>query len=333
MSNTAVMPAFDAGAAVDVSVVAVSYNTASLLGKMWDALKRSGDHIKLEMIVVDNASRDDSAQLLRNDPDFSGFKTIENKVNVGFGRANNQGVACASGRYILLLNTDAFVSPDTLEKVLAYMDSHPQCGVLGTRLTGRDGDQQPNCRFFPTIWNLFLSRAGLSKLFPWVRMIDLPAEKRDVRTPTECDWVTGCFMMIRREVVEATGLFDRRYFLYFEEVDFCVSAKKLGWKIVYLPTTDVIHLGGESAKSDATLTEAGKQISVLQIESELLYVRKHFGRSGLLAHLCLCRLADLIRALRFLKNRNAPGLTALRQDAANRQRLLRETKWGTTPTR
>jgi GT2 family glycosyltransferase len=140
-------------------------------------------------------------------------------------------------------------------------------------------------------------------------------------------------MLIRRDVVAATGLFDPRYFLYFEEVDFCLNAKRRGWKIVYLPTTRVVHLGGESAKSDAQLSESG-QISVLQIESELLYIRKHFGRTGLLAHVCLCELADAMRACKsMLKRRALAGLAAISAQARNRRRILAETRWGTRPTR
>ena len=324
----------EATAGIDVSVVAVSYNTAHLLGKMWDALTRSRAHIDLEMIVVDNASRDDSLHLLRTRPEFTNFKIIENQRNVGFGRANNQGVAVASGRYVLLLNTDAFVSQDTLSTVLAFMDSHPECGVAGTRLVGGDGLQQPNCRSFPTVMNLFLARCGLARLFPWVRMIDSPRPDQTDKAPTMCDWVTGCFMMIRREVIEAIGLFDPRFFLYFEEVDFCRSVKGHGWNIVYLPATEVTHLGGESAKSESALTESGQQISPLQIESEILYVRKHFGLPGLVGHACLSWLADGILAIKWLaRRRNTKGLVPIREHSFGFWTLLFATHWGSQPTR
>jgi GT2 family glycosyltransferase len=225
------------------------------------------------------------------------------------------------------------VSDDSLDAALAYMDSHPECGVLGTHLVGRDGTPQPNCRYFPTIANIFVARSGLARAFPRLRMVDPPDALRYPSVATECDWVTGCFMLIRRDVVAATGLFDPRYFLYFEEVDFCLNAKRRGWKIVYLPTTRVVHLGGESAKSDAQLSESG-QISVLQIESELLYIRKHFGRAGLLAHVCLCELADAMRACKsMLKRRALTGLAGISAQARNRRRILAETRWGTRPTR
>ncbi len=130
----------------DVSVIVVNYNTAHLLHRMWDALQGSRGDLRLQIIVVDNASRDDSVAMLQSD--FGEAQLIVNKTNVGFGRANNQGLALATGRYVLLLNTDAFVAPDTLGKTVAYMDAHAECGVLGVRLVGSDGELQPSCRYF-----------------------------------------------------------------------------------------------------------------------------------------------------------------------------------------
>ena len=205
----------------DVSVIVVNYNTAHLLHRMWDALQRSRGDLRLQIIVVDNASRDDSVAMLRRD--FGEAQLIVNETNVGFGRANNQGLALATGRYVLLLNTDAFVAPDTLRKTVAYMDAHAECGVLGVRLVGSDGELQPSCRYFPTPWNTFLARTGLARFFPPVRMVDdMSWDHASVR---ECDWVVGCYYLVRREVIDQVGLFDPRYFLYCEEVDHCRSGQ------------------------------------------------------------------------------------------------------------
>ena len=231
----------------DVSVIVVNYNTAHLLHRMWDALQRSRGNLRMQIIVVDNASRDDSVALLRRD--FSDAQLVVNETTVGFGRANNQGLSLATGRHVLLLNTDAFVAPDTLRKTIDYMDTHPDCGVLGVQLVGDDGERQPSCRYFPTPWNVFLARTGLAGFFPRVRMVDdMGWDHASVR---ECDWVVGCYYLVRREVIDEVGLFDPRYFLYSEEVDHCKAAKQAGWKIVFFPDTSVVHLGGESAKSDA----------------------------------------------------------------------------------
>ena len=273
----------------DVSVIVVNYNTAHLLNEMRDALDASTGSLAVELVIVDNASRDDSMSVIQRD--FAGAKTIFNDKNVGFGRANNQGFALTTGRYVLLLNTDAFVAPDTLRKTIEYMDAHADCGVLGVRLVGRDGEMQPCCRNFPTPWNVFLKRTGLQWLSPRTTMVDdLDWDHASTR---ECDWVIGCYYLVRREVIEQVGLFDPRYFLYSEEVDHCRMTKSAGWKVVFFPHTTVVHVGGESAKSDSQLT-AGRQISALQIESEILYFRKHHGLKGALLALCLSTLADLL---------------------------------------
>ena len=117
---------------------------------------------------------------------------IANSVNVGFGRANNQALPHVRGRYVLLLNTDAFVSADTLPKTVSFMDAHPRCGVLGVKLVGEDGSLQPSCRYFPTPWNVFLASTGLQRFFPRTRLVDdMSWDHASVR---ECDWVPGCYL-------------------------------------------------------------------------------------------------------------------------------------------
>jgi GT2 family glycosyltransferase len=317
--------------AVDVSVLIVNYNTSHLLKELWDALMRSKGALSLQTIVVDNASRDDSVSVLRRD--YPDAQLIVNADNVGFGRANNQALAAgARGRYVLLLNTDAFVAPDTLTKTVRYMDAHPDCGILGVRLVGRDGELQPSCRYFPTPWNVFLARTGLARFLPKVRMVDdMSWNHASVR---ECDWVSGCYLLVRRDVIDQIGLFDPRYFLYYEELDHCFAAKRAGWKVVFFPDTQVVHIGGESAKSDSALTSGGRQIQVLQIESELLFFRKNHGLGGLLASLLLSTLADLILALKhLLKGNGLAGLSTHWSHTCAVWRLFARTRRGTVPTR
>ena len=325
-------PTFDGadGSNIDVSVVVVNFNTAGLLKEMRDALMQSKGDLSLQTIVIDNASLDDSVAVLQRE--FSDAHVIVNQANVGFGRANNQALGIASGRYVLLLNTDAFVAPDTLASTVRYMDEHPECGVLGVRLVGRNGELQPACRNFPTPWNMFLSRAGLARIFPKVRMVDEPLP--DDETPRECDWVVGCYMLVRTSVIEQCGLFDPRYFLYFEEVDFCRRAKRAGWKVVHFPCTTVVHLGGESAKSIGPVTAAGQQISKLQIESSLLYYRKNHGPVGVFAFILLSWLSDLIHVTKWLfRGGGLKGLEPVFDHARATLSLLVKTRVGCEPTR
>lgn len=314
----------------DVSVVVVNYNTAHLLHDMWNALERARGDLRLQIIVIDNASRDDSVALLQRD--FPQLELIVNPRNVGFGRANNQALPFVTGRHVLLLNTDAFVAPDTLARTVAYMDANADCGILGVRLVGRDGALQPSCRYFPTPWNVFLKRAGLKRLFPRTRMVDDMAW--DHASTRECDWVPGCYYLVRRELIAQVGLFDPRFFLYSEEVDHCRVAKRAGWKVVYFADTSVIHLGGESARSDSDLTSSGKQISALQVESELLYFRKHFGLGGVMISALLTSSADGVMALKqLLHRRKSRSLGDLWRHVALLWGLMVQTRGGSRPTR
>lgn len=310
--------------------IIVNYNTGRLLPEMFAALERAAAGIDHRCVVIDNASADDSVALLRNE--YPQHLILANYCNVGFGRANNQALQHVDGKYVLLLNTDAFVAPDTLAKTLQYMESHPECGALGVRLVGRDGELQPSCRYFPTPVNVFLSRTGLQRFAPWVRMVD--DMRWDHASVRECDWVPGCYFLIRREVIDKTGLFDPRYFLYYEEVDLCRRIKQAGWKVVFYPHTSVVHIGGESAKTSGELTSAGRQISALQIESELLYFRKHHGRLGLAWHMLLVSAGAIIVAGKaIMKGRRIAAVVSSRRHASDTWHLLRATRLASQPTR
>jgi GT2 family glycosyltransferase len=315
---------------VDVTAIIVNYNTRALLHQCVDALRAGAVGLRLQIVIVDNGSRDGSQELLRRE--FGDCELIFNADNVGFGRANNQAVASARGRHLLLLNTDAFVAPEGVVRTVAYLDAHPECGLLGVRLVGRDGLLQPSCRYFPTPWNEFVGRAGLERVFPRTRMIDDMAW--DHASPRDCDWVPGCYYLVRHTVVDQVGLFDPRYFLYYEEVDHCRAVKAAGWQVTYCPETTVVHIGGESAKSDSELTSGGRQISALQIESGLLYYRKHHGRRGLWLNVALETLADGLLAIKWLlRRRPVEGLRLYWTHAATTWSLLRRTDWAHRPTR
>lgn len=317
---------------IDVSAVIVSYNTAHLLPECVTKLQQSAQQEgkQLECIWIDNASKDGSAAFIAEH--YPDHLLIRNATNVGFGRANNQALPHVHGRYVLLLNTDAFVAPDTLSKTVEYMDQHPDCGILGVRLEGADGGLQPCARYFPTPWNLFLQRAGLHKLFPSTRLVDdMEWDHASVR---ECDWVVGCYYLVRKEVIDQVGLFDPRYFLYFEEVDHCFAAKQAGWKVIFYPHTSVVHLGGESAKSSGAITKSGKQLSALQVESEILYMRKNHGLHGLLLDIGLSLLADAVQtAKHLLRPSRWHQLGSGTKHAKLFLLLCSKTRLGTKPTR
>jgi N-acetylglucosaminyl-diphospho-decaprenol L-rhamnosyltransferase len=275
---------------LDVSIIFVSYNTAEMTQKAIELVNNSQHNLTTEIFVVDNASRDDSAELVAKH--FPDVHLIRNQLNVGFGRANNQVLPFYKGRYVLLLNTDAFVETDTIQKTFDFMEQNSDVGILGVKLLGRDGVLQPSCRYFPTPFNIFLNRTGLFKLFPNVQLVDNMAW--DHNAVRDCDWVPGCYYLVRREVIDQVGLFDPRYFLYYEEVDHCYATKQAGWKVTYYPEAPVVHIGGESAKTDHSISSVSRQVSALQIESELLYFRKNLGLFYVLLHIKLSILAEFI---------------------------------------
>jgi len=315
---------------MDLSVIIVNYNTRHLLDEMMDSLRIAAQGLSMQVILVDNASTDGSAAYVRKN--FRDIELIANGSNVGFGRANNLALPMLKGRFVLLLNTDAFVAPESLRATLACISAHPRCGILGVRLVGRNGALQPSCRYFPAPWNTFLSRTGLSRFFGGTRMVDdMTWDHASVR---ECDWVPGCYYLMRREMVEQVGLFDPRFFLYYEEVDHCRRAKAAGWQVLYCPDTSVVHIGGESARTVSEVTDNGRQISALQIESELLYFRKHYGVAGLAATLALTTVGDLILTLKWLlKRQPLAGLRPYWQHLAAVGGIARRTGWGLRPTR
>ena len=294
------------------------------------SLEASRSDLRIETIIIDNASQDGSVTGLQER--CPSAIVIENQRNVGFGRANNQGMDIARGRYVLLLNTDAFVAPDTLAATVSAMDAHSDWGILGVRLVAVDGSDQPSCRHFPTPWNMFLNATCLDRFVTWSQLVDDPDCARD--QTQECDWVPGCFFLIRCEVIARIGTFDPRFFMYYEEVDYCRRAKAAGWKVTYFPHTRVIHLGGASAEALGPLVATTRQVSTLQMESEVLYLRKHHGAGGLLSMFALTLAARAIVGLKALlkRGRFLPPPPDLRSGAALLS-VLAQTQAGLRPTR
>ncbi len=314
-----------------LTVLLVSYNTKHLLDRCLSDLQAAMAPMGgAQVIVVDNDSRDGSAEHLQtHHPDVH---LIRSGANLGFGRANNLALSQVRSPYLLLLNTDAFVQPEALTRTLAYMDAHARCGILGARLVGRDGALQPSCRYFPTPLNMFLVRFGLAKLMPSVTLID--DMSWDHQVARACDWVPGCFYLVRKDVIDQVGLFDPRYFLYFEEVDHCRAAKLAGWEVHFFADTTVVHIGGESARSDGPVSQAGQQVEALQLESAMLYFRKNGGLLTLGAHLLLELLGDAMLAAKALaKAERRPRLGYHVKRIQATLRLALQTRLGLQPTR
>ncbi|MGD0097340.1 MAG: glycosyltransferase family 2 protein [Terracidiphilus sp.] len=262
----------------------VSFNTRDVLRECLQSVFREATSLRVQVIVVDNASTDGSQAMI--EVEFPDVLLIRSEVNLGFGPANNLGFSSASGRYLVLLNSDAFLTEGSLKRSTAHMDANPGAGLGGGRLTGRDGSWQPSARMFPTVFSDLLVLSGLAARFPRSRFFG-----RADRTwaspmePAEVDWIPGAYAIVRTEILRSIGLFDPRFFLYYEEVDLCKRIKDAGYSIWYWPDIAVIHIGGESSRQvrSLQLSRTGAQLTLWRMRSMLLYYRKHHGLSAWLA--------------------------------------------------
>jgi GT2 family glycosyltransferase len=314
-----------------VSVIVVSFNTRDLLRKCLTSLReecgRLPAGVTAEILVVDNASRDGSADMVA--AEFSGsevpVRLVRSDVNLGFGVANNRAIEAAAGRFLALLNSDAFFYSGALARAIAHMEADGCAGIGGARLVGTDGSWQPAARMFPTILRDGFVLTGLAARFPRSRFFSA-AERTwaDPEEPAEVDWVTGAFMIVRRAALAKAGIFDPAFFLYCEEVDLCRRVKAVGFRIQYWPDIVVMHMHGESSRQvDAHVSsEREAQVVLWHLRSRLIYYRKHHG-----ARVWLARwLEEDFYSLRFLRNRisSSPRRHERAREAVIHLRLLRQ---------
>lgn len=233
---------------VEVSAVIVSYNSRAYLGRCLASVVPQVEAAGGEVIVVDNASADGSPEVVRA---FAGVRLVENRANVGFVRAVNQGLKLAAGRYFLILNPDTEVRPGALAALVAFLNDHPRVGLAGPRLLNPDGTVQPSRRRFPTLPVLFAESTFVQWRFPRLGLFrrfyceDLPDG-----TAHPVDWVTGACLLARREAVEQVGLLDERFFMYCEELDWCRRMWAAGWQVYYVPAAEVVHQEAASSRQD-----------------------------------------------------------------------------------
>ncbi len=261
-----------------VSIVIVSFNTRDLLRECLLGLEKESIGVAKEIFVVDNHSRDCSAEMVETE--FPYVSLIRSDVNLGFAAANNAAFRRCSGQYVVLLNSDAFLKPQALQRAITYMDADPSIGLGGARLVGQDGSWQPSARLFPSLLNDFLTISGLSGRHPRSRFFGrFDRTWADQDLPADVDWVPGAFSIVRRQLLEKLGYFDENFFLYYEEVDLCRRIKANGFSVRYWPDVVVVHLGGESSKTvtNVAFSKSGSQLALWRMRAGMLYYRKHHG--------------------------------------------------------
>jgi GT2 family glycosyltransferase len=288
-------------ASADVTVSIVSYNTRTLLRGCLQSVSASTG-ILCETVVVDNGSSDGSPAMVR--AEFPQVRVVEAGANRGFAAANNIAIRQASGRHVLLLNPDATVLPTTIAEMAAFLDRHPKAGICGPKVLFPDGNFQSCGYHFPSpLTEVRISRhVGRA-----VRLLvgEEPAPPSG-DSPYECDWVDGCCLMIRREVIERIGLLDEQYFLYSEELDWCFNARKAGWAVFALPGVEMAHHRGKSSEQVSDWSLA------LLVETKLRYFRKNHGLPTAL-FVSLVNATGFLKGMRREPRKNRAKLKGVRQ--------------------
>lgn len=257
---------------MDLSVIIVNYNVKTLLEQTILFVYKAIRHLEVEIIVVDNHSADESCQMVKDK--FPGVILIENQVNVGFSKANNQGIAISRGRNVLLLNPDTVISEDTLEKTVHFLDTHSEAGALGVRMIDGTGQFLPESkRGLPTPMVAFYKMSGLAKLFPKSKRFGAyHLSFLDEHKNHEVEILSGAFMMIKKEALDKVGLLDESFFMYGEDIDLSYRIMKGGYKNYYIADTSIIHYKGESTKKHS--------VNYVKIFYQAMakFARKHFSK-------------------------------------------------------
>ncbi|NBC26089.1 MAG: glycosyltransferase [Bacteroidetes bacterium] len=234
----------------DISVIIVNYNVKEFLANCLQSVRKATEALQTEIFVVDNASSDGSIPFLKHR--FKDVTFIENRENLGFGKANNQAIQKANGRYTLLLNPDTLLQEDTLHILRNYMDEHKACGACGCKILNPDGTFAPESRrSIPTVSAAVYKAIGLTAMFPKSRHFGSYYQGwKDEDEGGEVPVLSGSFMFFRTECLKQVGGFDERFFMYGEDIDLCYRVSNAGWQIHYVPDTAIIHYKGESTKKN-----------------------------------------------------------------------------------
>ena len=268
---------------IDLSIIIVSYNTSDFLKECLESIKKNTEGLNYEIIVVDNASSDNSLQVLR--AKFPDVLVIKKQENIGFSKANNLGIEKSKGRYVLFLNPDTVVYKDSLLGMVKFMDEHREAGAATCKLLMPDGRLDDAAhRGFPSPWNSLSYFFGLSKLFPKSRLFSgYSLGFMDFSNIHEIDACAGAFMIVRKKAGEQIRWWDEDYFFYGEDLEFCFRLKEKGWKIYFVPSASALHYKGISGG----IKRVSKKITTASIETKRrstnwrfnamkIFYRKHY---------------------------------------------------------
>ena len=250
---------------MDLSVIIVNWNTKGLLlqclTSVYERIVGQGS----EVFVVDNGSRDGSNEAVQEK--FPNVKLIRNQKNLGFAMANNKALCLSKGKYLLLLNPDTQVKEGAIEKLISFMDTHPDTGIAGGQLLNSDGSKQNSIANFPSLATELLNKRLLRWLFPK----KFPGKEKNYSDPIEVDSVIGACMMVKRDAMEQVGFLNEDYFLFLEETDWCYRMKQASWKVYHVPQAEIIHSQGKTANF------VKEKAKIEYYRSLYLFFEKHRG--------------------------------------------------------
>lgn len=270
-----------------VSVVIVNFNGGLLLSDAVRSVLASS--VAVDILVADNGSTDDSLELLRRSAGNDlRLRVIENHRNIGFARACNLLLAQARGNYLLILNPDALIQPDTLKHMVKALQAHPEAGMAGCLIRNPDGSEQAGCRrAVPTPWRSLVRVLHLHRLFPYhPRFRDFVLTREPLpRQPVPVEAISGAFMLVRRDILDQVGALDDAYFLHCEDLDWCMRVRRVGWQILFVPGVEIVHYKGTCSE--------GKPVRVLwhKHKGMMLFYRKFFRHQYPLPLLVLVAVA------------------------------------------
>ncbi|TNE28703.1 MAG: glycosyltransferase [Bacteroidetes bacterium] len=273
-----------------LSIIIVNYNVRHFLEQCLYSVEKAISGIEADVWVVDNASVDDSMEMVREK--FPWVQCIDNAENVGFAKANNQAAIASNSEYVLLLNPDTILPEDNLKKVLAYMDSHPKCGASGVRMYDGAGTFLPESkRGLPTPWVAFYKIFGLSSIFPKSeKFARYHLGHLDPNENQRVEILAGAYMMMRRDAWNKAGMLDETYFMYGEDIDLSYSIEKAGYEVHYLANAPIIHYKGESTKKGSL------NYVFIFYNAMLIFAKKHLSKGYASAFSLLIRMAIYLRA-------------------------------------
>ena len=254
---------------IDLSIIIVNYKVKDLLRKCLETIFNFQKELSFEVMVIDNNSEDQSTRMLKEE--FAQVKLLENKRNLGFSAACNQGIERSRGRYVLFLNPDTEFTSGGISKMVEFMDAHPQVGICGPKMTDPQGRVHFSCRSFPSyLTAISSSQSILNRLFPrnpLSRKYLLKDQNRSQER--EVDWVSGSCLLTKRDVFEKIGPLDETFFMYVEDIDFCYRAKDANFSVYYFPDVVVIHHIGKSTRKKKLLMQTEHHRSMYH------FYRKH----------------------------------------------------------